>query len=77
MKAVRDIRKISLGSNYKDAMHYIVGQKVLGDEYTIINILQNSDELFFEIWIQKDNEIILWKEVTKDIPVVVEYNINF
>ena len=24
------IRKISVGSNYKDAMHYIVGQEVLG-----------------------------------------------
>ena len=31
-----DIRKISIGPNYKsDAMHYIVGQHVLGGKYFI------------------------------------------
>lgn len=77
MKPVRDIRKISIGGNYKDAMHYIVGQKILNDEYKINCILQSSSELSLEIWIEKDAEIVLWKEISKDVPVVIEYNINF
>ena len=31
-----DIRKISIGTDYKNnSMHYIVGQKVLGDSHEI------------------------------------------
>ena len=38
-----DIRKISIGPDYKSgAMHYIVGQKVLGDSYEIRHIKYDS-----------------------------------
>ena len=49
-----DIRKISIGPNYKsDAMHYIVGQEVLGGKYFIhlIQYVERSDSI--KIWIQR------------------------
>ena len=37
-----DIRKIAVGPDYKSgAMHYIVGQKVLNDSYSIHLIKHN------------------------------------
>jgi hypothetical protein len=67
------IRKISVGSNYKDAMHYIVGQEVLGGSYKIQDIAQESDG--YSVWVKKGNEVLKWKEF-KDTPLVIEYNIN-
>jgi len=32
-----DVRKISIGADYKNAMHYVVGQKVLGDTNEILS----------------------------------------
>ncbi len=73
-----DIRKISIGPNYKsDAMHYIVGQEVLGGKYFIhlIQYVERSDSV--KIWIQRKGEILLWKEFNSNMPVSIEYNINF
>tara|TARA_R110000782_G_scaffold1419_6_gene5537 strand:- start:5164 stop:5379 length:216 start_codon:yes stop_codon:yes gene_type:complete len=70
-----DIRKISVGSDYKSAMHYIVGQSVLNGSYTI-HLIQEADNEF-KIWIEKDNEVMMWKSFSYTMPVSVEYNINF
>jgi len=73
-----DIRKISIGPNYKsDAMHYIVGQEVLGGKYFIhlIQYVERSDSI--KIWIKREGEILLWKEFNSNMPVSIEYNINF
>ncbi len=73
-----DIRKISIGPNYKsDAMHYIVGQEVLGGKYFIhlIQYVERTDSI--KIWIQREGEILLWKEFNSNMPVSIEYNINF
>tara|TARA_R100000963_G_C4537858_1_gene36340 strand:- start:277 stop:495 length:219 start_codon:yes stop_codon:yes gene_type:complete len=71
-----EIRKISIGSDYKSgAMHYIVGQDVLGGTH-IIHLIQRSDESF-KIWIQKNEEIYMWKEFLTTLPISLEYNINF
>jgi len=71
-----DIRKISIGSDYKSgAMHYIVGQTVLGASYIIQHILYDNDS--YKIWIVKDNEVLLWKEFKCTLPISLEYNINF
>ena len=49
-----DIRKISIGADYKSgAMHYIVGQDVLGGSHTI-HLIQ-ATEGSYKIWIQKEN----------------------
>ena len=71
-----DIRKISIGSDYKSgAMHYIVGQDVLGGSHSI-HLIQ-ANELSFRIWIQKGDEVYMWKEFLRTLPISLEYNINF
>jgi len=73
-----EIRKISLGADYKSsAMHYIVGQEVLNKEYNIHLIQYSPDSESYRIWIERQDEIILWKEFNKNMPVSIEYNINF
>jgi|TARA_R110000822_G_scaffold91854_1_gene211572 hypothetical protein len=73
-----DIRKISVGPDYKSgAMHYLVGQEVLGGSHIIHLIKHNIDNNSIKIWIEKSNEIFLWKEFNSSIPVSIEYNINF
>lgn len=73
-----DIRKISVGPDYKSsAMHYIVGQSILNDEYQIHLITQNQDTGCIKIWIERKDEVLLWKEFTTNMPVSIEYNINF
>ena len=71
-----DIRKISIGPDYKSgAMHYIVGQDVLNGSHTIHLIQQSEGSI--KIWIEKDNEVVLWKKFTDTMPISVEYNIFF
>lgn len=74
-----DIRKISIGPDYKGgAMHYIVGQKVLGDTNEIHLIKFDAEKQSIKIYIINDKaEILLWKEFTSTIPISIEYNINF
>ena len=71
-----EIRKISIGSDYKSgAMHYIVGQDVLGGSY-VIHLIQGTEKSY-KIWIQKDDEVYLWKEFLSTLPISLEFNINF
>ena len=58
-------------------MHYIVGQDVLGGKYYIhlIQYVERSDSV--KIWIKREGEILLWKEFNSNMPVSIEYNINF
>lgn len=74
-----DIRKISIGPDYKSgAMHYIVGQDVLNGTHIIHLIRYDSQSDSIKIWIEgENNEILLWKEFTSMMPVAIEYNINF
>ena len=71
-----DIRKISIGPDYKSgAMHYISNQEVLGGSYKI-HLIQSGD-ISYKIWIQKGDEVYLWKEFLNTMPISLEYNINF
>jgi|TARA_B100001113_G_C21116250_1_gene625459 hypothetical protein len=73
-----DIRKISVGPDYKSgAMHYIVGQEILNGKYFIHLIQYVSETQSIKIWIQRKDEILLWKEFNSHVPVSIEYNINF
>lgn len=74
-----DIRKISIGPDYKGgAMHYIVGQAVLGDSHVIHLIKHDIGSSSFKIYVQsKESGIYLWKEFNSCIPISIEYNINF
>ena len=73
-----DIRKISIGPDYKGgAMHYIVGQKVLGDSNEIHLIKVDPEKLSVKIYIiNEKEEVVLWKEFTSTILISIEYNIN-
>ena len=77
-----DIRKISIGADYKSSsMHYLVGQPVLGGNYNIHLIQQDSSNNSIKIWIEKQSsgatEVLLWKEFNENMPISIEYNINF
>jgi hypothetical protein len=73
-----NIRKISIGPDYKSgAMHYLVGQDILGGSHKIHLINQNKDTGGFTVWIEKDTEIFMWKEFNTMMPISIEYNINF
>lgn len=74
-----DIRKISVGPDYKNgAMHYIVGQKVLGDTNEIHLIKHDDATNSILIYIVNEKkEVILWKQFNSTIPISIEFNINF
>jgi len=74
-----DIRKISIGPDYKSgAMHYIIGQKILGDSNEIHHIKRQAETGNVLIYIiNKKEEIVLWKEFTFAIPISIEFNIDF
>lgn len=69
-----DIRKLSVGPNYKEAMHYLIDQPVVGGTYRIHLIKKTTDS--YQIWISNGEVTYLWKEY-KDVPTFIEYNINF
>jgi len=73
-----DIRKISIGPDYKSgAMHYLVGQKILGDTNEIHHIKRQVETGNILIYIiNEKEEVVLWKEFTFTIPISIEFNIN-
>ena len=74
-----DIRKISVGADYKSsAMHYIMNQEILNGNYCIQLIKHIEENISIKIWIEnKTGEVFLWKEFNSNMPVSIEYNINF
>jgi hypothetical protein len=69
------IRKISIGKDYKnEAMHYSVGQEVYGG-HTIVDIVEEDDK--FAIYIEKNNEVLPWKEFNKNMAIAVEFNLEY
>ena len=74
------IRKVVVGPDYKNGMHFTVGQSVLRDDnrnftHKILKI--DRSESSFEVWIENETkEVFLWKEF-KDTPVFIEYSIDY
>jgi hypothetical protein len=69
------IRKISIGSSYKnDAMHYAVGQEVYGG-HLIADIIE--EETQYVVFIRKLDEVKRWKSFNKNMGIAIEYNIDF
>lgn len=74
---MRDIRKISIGPDYKSAFHYSVGQDIINGSHKIKNIKSEQDGSY-TIFVENDeNEMFAWKNVSSTVPVVIEYNIDF
>ena len=72
-----NIRKISIGSDYKnDAMHYSVGQQVYGG-HTISAILYSEDDNSYSIYIKKKDEIMPWKKFNSNMAISVEYDLEY
>ena len=71
-----NVRKISIGSDYKnDAMHYSVGQQVYGG-HEISNILFDDTDHSYNIYIKKNNEVLPWKKFNKNMAISVEYDLE-
>ena len=71
------IRKISIGSDYKDnAMHYSVGQNVYGG-HEISHILLEEEDSSYNIFIKKDNEVMPWKKFNSNMSIAVEYDLEY
>ena len=72
-----NVRKISIGSDYKnDAMHYAVGQQVYGG-HEISNILFDKADHSYNIYIKKNNEILPWKKFNSNMAISVEYDLEY
>jgi len=72
-----NVRKISIGSDYKnDAMHYSVGQQVYGG-HEISNILFDETDHSYNIFIKKNNEVLPWKKFNKNMAISVEYDLEY
>ena len=71
------IRKISIGSDYKnDAMHYSDGQQVYGGHEISYIVLYESDGSY-NIHIKKNNEVLPWKKFNSKMAVYVEYDLDY
>lgn len=69
------IRKISIGRDYKnDAMHYSIGQEVFGG-HTIVEIIEEKNS--YDIYIEKNKEVLPWKQFNKNMAIAVEFNLQY
>lgn len=69
------IRKISIGNDLLNAMHYVVGQSVLDKSYIIDTIRYEQEHIV--IYIKRGDEILRWKSMNGNVPVTIEYKIDF
>ena len=68
------IRKISIGKDYNsESMHYSVGQEVYGG-HRICDIVEEEEG--YDIFIKKNNDVIIWKNFNKNMAISVEYNLE-
>ena len=71
------IRKISIGSDYKnEAMHYSLKQQVYGG-HEICYILFDENDNSYNIHIKKNNEVLPWKKFNSNMAISVEYDLEY
>jgi hypothetical protein len=71
------IRKISIGTDYKnEAMHYSVGQNVYGG-HAICNIIFDDKDTSYNIYIKKEDEVMPWKKFNSNMAISVEYDLEY
>lgn len=71
------IRKLSIGGDYKTAMHYLLGQDVLGGSAFICDIRQYDDGSCTVYIEEQDGSQKQWKDFNPYMPMSIEYNIDF
>lgn len=70
------IRKISVGVDPLKAMHYQVGSEIMGHTHTIQYI--ECTDVGYQIWIKNGaNEVVVWKTISVNMPVIIEHNLEF
>jgi hypothetical protein len=69
------VRKITIGPDYKDGMHYLKGSPVMNGSAVIHEIIKqkNGD---WVIWVKKEGEIMRWKTF-ENMPASIEHDLNF
>jgi hypothetical protein len=71
------IRKLSIGLDLKNnAMHYIVGQSVLENEYKI-HLIKDTEKGVEIYVINEKSEIMLWKDFNNHVAMTKEYITNY
>jgi len=71
------IRKISIGSDYKnEAMHYSVGQGVYGG-HNISDIIFDEDDNSYNIYIIKEDVVLPWKKFNSNMAIAVEFDLEY
>ena len=64
------IRKISIGSDYKDnAMQEVYGG------HKITDIIEKDGD--YEVYIEKDGETKPWKSFNRNMAISIEYNLSY
>ena len=72
-----NIRKISIGADYKnEAMHYAVGQEVYGG-HVICDIIGEKDDGEYLIYIKKGDEILPWKKYNSNMAIAIELDLKY
>jgi len=71
------IRKISIGTDYKnEAMHYSIGQQVYGG-HEIAYIKSDQTDSSYNIYIKKGDEVMPWKKFNANMAISVEYDLEY
>ena len=74
------IRKISIGNDLLNAMHFQVGKQAMGGTTVISDIIKNG-EGSYDIYVQREEdgipEVIMWKNIGRTVAVSIEYNLEF
>jgi len=70
---MKQIRKISVGDNLKESIHYQIGKPASSDS-NIHDIIKEKD--YFEVYISEVDEVQLWKSFLKRVVCHVEYVID-
>jgi len=55
-------------------MHYSTGQEVFGG-HTIVEIIEEDES--YNIFIEKNEEVLPWKTFNKNMAIAVEYNLQY
>jgi hypothetical protein len=70
---MKQVRKISVGDNLKDSIHYQVG-KPANSNSEIHDIIKEGE--YFDIYIKEENEVQLWKSFQTRVICHIEYVID-
>ena len=55
-------------------MHYSIGQEVFG-AHRIVEIIEEDE--CYNIYIEKEEEVLPWKNFNKNMAIAVEYNLEY